>query len=435
MGSIQFSRPQLERLVHEWTPQEGNHLLFVGPPLIGKTHLLRRFTNQDDPLGRLLAAADASRPVSVCYRDCRFVAPGPSLLETIKADSANGEEAPPAFGLVLLLDNFDAWLAEPTGPFGSEELSTLLASATIVATANRPLREVGAHRTSAPVDSFRQIFLHLLEAREVDRVLRCWLTDGSDDQEILRTALAEWIGGHPFLLARTEDVLIDVAALLPQRQPLSSGHLPLIRLRLAEEHGRPLFDALWNELESAGGGDTPQLPGLLAVVQRLLRGPLGFDAISPDEARAVNWLLNRAMVRVDGSAYRLFSPLFQAYLQTRLDPHPVSGRGMGPAPSASVDLRTVLARHERFFTPQERNLLLYFLERPEETISVEELLEHVWRKPNGSVRRVQEGIRRLRRRLAALPEEIGAIENDWGRGYRFTPAHPESAQAYTRHRS
>ncbi len=426
MGALHFARPQLEWLLAEDAPRARTHLLLVGPPLTGKTYLLRRFLHPEDELARLVAGPDPTTRPPVRYLDCRLLESGAPLLGSSSppVEEPDAATTPP----VLLLDNFDAWLAGHQKGDPWREVAHLLRTVTLVATSSRPLRELGAPRSRADLDAFRQIFLHLLADQEVERVLRGWLAT-AQEPETLTSSLLQWIGGHPFLLARTADALADAAALLPPGQPLAPEHLPLLRLRLAEEHGRLLFDALWAEMEAAAHSDA-STPGLMELVTRLLQGPVPLDALSPDQAQAMNWLLNRAMVRVEGTACQLFSPLWEAYLRERMAPQPRFAQPQTVVPETrGLDAQAFLAAHGRHFTPQERNLFLYFLERAGETVSVDELLEHIWRKPDGSARRVQEGIRRLRRRLATLPVTIGTIENDWGRGYRLELFPPGTAVA------
>ena len=74
------------------------------------------------------------------------------------------------------------------------------------------------------------------------------------------------------------------------------------------------------------------------------------------------------------------------------------------------------------FTKIEASLLRYFQAHQNETVSTEQLLTEVWKRPDATNRRVQEAIRRLRLHLETANPPIGAIENDRGRGYRFTPA-------------
>ncbi|HRJ40878.1 MAG TPA: helix-turn-helix domain-containing protein, partial [Caldilineaceae bacterium] len=128
--------------------------------------------------------------------------------------------------------------------------------------------------------------------------------------------------------------------------------------------------------------------------------------------------LVQGLVAVESHGYRLFSPLLTDYLALRF------GAGGASVPASQPETGAVQALVEREahrFTPQEKSLMLYFLERPGTIVSVDELLADVWQKPDGSVRRVQEGIRRLRQRLAEFNGAVGTIDNEWGQGYRYVP--------------
>ena len=63
------------------------------------------------------------------------------------------------------------------------------------------------------------------------------------------------------------------------------------------------------------------------------------------------------------------------------------------------------------FTKIEASLLRYFQAHQLETVSTEQLLAEVWKRPDATNRRVQEAIRRLRLHLEAANPPIGAIEN------------------------
>jgi DNA-binding response OmpR family regulator len=151
-----------------------------------------------------------------------------------------------------------------------------------------------------------------------------------------------------------------------------------------------------------------------------------------EQTSALNWLINQAVVTCCNmpapSGYQLFTPLFTEFLARRLEQSErtaaeeagISAQGAkmpaaGEAPSEpGVDLDQ--------FTKIEASLLRYFQSHQNETVSTEQLLADVWKRPDATNRRVQEAIRRLRLHLEAANPPIGAIENDRGRGYRFTPA-------------
>jgi DNA-binding response OmpR family regulator len=101
-------------------------------------------------------------------------------------------------------------------------------------------------------------------------------------------------------------------------------------------------------------------------------------------------------------------------------------RRMQPAaetkPVAPPAIDNGLAADLDQFTKTEAALLRYFQAHQGETVSVDQLLADVWRRPDATNRRVQEAIRRLRLQLEESDPPMGAIENDRGRGYRFIPA-------------
>jgi DNA-binding response OmpR family regulator len=74
-------------------------------------------------------------------------------------------------------------------------------------------------------------------------------------------------------------------------------------------------------------------------------------------------------------------------------------------------------------TAKELSLLRYFMAHPDEVLSQEHLLEHVWDEhtdPFTNTVRVTVGT--LRRKLAAAGEDEGPIETLVGQGYRLLPA-------------
>lgn len=315
------------------------------------------------------------------------------------------------YRLVLLLDDFDRLPAQDAG--GVEAIVHLGRSVAMVTASRRPLHELDGERATSSLSTlFNQVFLRLVES-DVAREFVVDLTAGCDDREHLVTELVHLSGGHPFLLSRLDAILLDVGEMVAGGQPLSRAHLPLIRLRLAEEYARLIFDAFWRELAGVEGGMDEQIRPLL---EQMVTRPIPLDRLQPDHTRAMNWLINRAVVRIRDNAYALFSPLLRDYLLTRLELDGVGVRGIS---AASLSAREAVDKQVHLFTPQEKSLLDYFLQHPNEIVAVDQLLTDVWKRPDASARRVQEGIRRLRHRLASLDVTIGTIENEWGQGYRF----------------
>jgi hypothetical protein len=299
-------------------------------------------------------------------------------------------------------------------------------------------------------------------------VARQWLHAYADEYPGLRPIVAnlpEITATHPYLLRRLGDILDEVAQMIPEGMEMGPEHLPLIRLRLAE-HGRLLFETLWRRLQNPPG--LLQRQAVLALVARLVQGPVLMTELNPDERAPLNWLINQAMVTCCGTVagkglgYDLFSPLFAEYLGERLaqlrpaqadaardsetrDAAPARGakgaalpaqatangsgqthNGVRPA-AGILDTREEPDPDSAFvgnLTRIEAALLDYFLQHSRQVVSPEQLLRDVWRRPDATPRRVQEAIRRLRVELEQADPPVGVIENDRGRGYRFVPAPP-----------
>lgn len=390
-----FSRPSIHRIVQSLDGAAPAHLVLSGGSLLGKSTVL----------AHLRGGVDAQTAV------------------WINCAEARPEDSPPTGpsgtdGWVVFVDNFEqisGWSAEAqrcwSGWLGETEArrSVILASGPPL----HELREVAG--LSRRIPRFQQHFLGLIDGQESARIIAASLAE-ADGETPLTAPLAELCGGHPFLLDRMNELLADVAGLLPGGGPLTPEHLPLVRLRLAATHGQILFDSQWQALEWAEAQPGWAVRDLLA---ELVRRPLPFDALSPGQMGPMNWLLVQGMVRIDGHCYRLFSPLLREYLTLRLG---VTAEARDSLRAAADSTHVLVEREAHRFTPQEKTLLLYFLERPGVIVSVDELLAEVWQRPDGSVRRVQEGIRRLRHRLTELDGPVGAIENEWGQGYRYVPA-------------
>lgn len=429
------------------SPQPRNFSL-IGAKFMGKTRVLTHLAAPDGPLlGEDVEMRSSLEPI-VVYYDCAWpdavadllafladglrrhlqqqVAPPPIDLEEIRQEPHAHERLRrlvmalkrAGYRPILLLDNFDTLIsgagAEMEGKIN--QLRPLTRELGLLVASERPLHEANRELASSPLfNLLNQIFLRLIEPQEVTQILG-EVTTSCADQKTLVAQLAEWTGGHPFLLSRIDEILRDVDKMLPGVGGISAAHLPLIRLRLTEDYGRLLFGELWSALQSE---DDPQAASALELVRRLLIEPLPLAQLQPQWARSFYWLLNKGMVRIEDETCHLFSPLFEEYLAAR-----VQQAAPSRAARAAIlpqDTRSLIEEQVQQFTPQERNLLRYFLDRPGEIVSIDQLLEDVWKRPNASARRVQEGIRRLRNRMEELQYSIGQIENEWGEGYRFVP--------------
>lgn len=392
-----FARPSLQRIVQNLSGEQPVSVSLVGGPLLGKSALLAHLAAE------LPAAAGGDR--QVVWINCAQVRPG----DPPPAPTTEGRRQ------IVLLDNFHAiaqWSADDRRLWSEWLASSPLGRGLLLAS-RAPLHELGLEMDSS-LPYFQQSFLGLIDGEEATRVVRADLAV-FPESEALVTPLVEWCSGHPFLLDRVAELLLDVAEMLPGRQMLGALHLPLLRLRLAAAYGRLLFDSQWRVVECK---DDPSERPIAGLLRQLLRRGLRFDELSPAQVQPMNWLLVQGLVGIDGQGYRLFSPLLAEYLALKWQVDVAAAPINEPGPDA---LHALVERESHRFTPQEKNLLLYFLDRPGAIVSVDELLVDVWQRPDGSVRRVQEGIRRLRHRLTEFNGAVGTIDNEWGQGYRYVP--------------
>ena len=391
-----FARPSLQRIVQNLCAEQPISVSLVGGPLLGKSALLAHLEKE-------LSGVVEGNP-AVVRINCAQSRPG------------DLPPAPPSDACqIFLLDNFHSiaqWSDDERQPWGAW-LAASPAGRGLLLASRLPVHELGLDGGS-PLPYFQQSFLGLIDGEEASRLVAAPLST-FPESEALVTPLVEWCGGHPFLLDRVAELLLDVAGMLPVGQRLGANHLPLLRLRLAAAYGRLLFDRQWQAVECrSDSADNP----IAALLHQMIRRPVRFDELSPAQMEPMNWLLVQGMVGIDGQGYRLFSPLLADYLALKLQVDTPVTRAIEPE---TGNVHALVERESHRFTPQEKNLLLYFLERPGTIVSVDELLAEVWQRPDGSVRRVQEGIRRLRHRLTEFNGAVGTIDNEWGQGYRYVP--------------
>ncbi len=464
-----------ERLVREivtgvLAPGQPASFSLVGSKLVGKSKLLSYLAAPDGPL--LGDSWEQWRPyryqegdrVVVVMVDCDWQEAQDDLLghvadrveshvrnERIKLDWSAVEQQPGAsrrlwqiahqltqmdYRLVLLMDNFDTVFENQLlTPEMVDELRPLTREMALVVATEQPLHDLDRELAASPLfNVMTQLFLGILEPDAARR----WLEAYGETYPAVDAILDDLLrltGSHPFLILRMGDILAEVQLVLPPGQELGPEHLPLIRLRLAE-HGRLLFVTQWRKLQNP----PPRIaaPILRSLLERLVAHDLAFDQVSREEIPTLNWLINQAMVICDAKGYALFSPVFTEFLANRMATvtQPVGApltTPQPPAPSPPPHARQpsppVLPPDAPIYdqlTKIEGILLRYFQAHANEVISSEQLLAEVWKRPDASVRRVQEAIRRLRLQLDEVSPPVGTIVNERGQGYRFVPANHHS---------
>ena len=311
--------------------------------------------------------------------------------------------------LVLILDNFDrVFRSETITPDIVNELRPLTNEIGLVVATDKPLHDLNKTIAASPL--FNVMHQHFVGLLEPDAA-RAWVDAYQERLPLtdeVKTEMLDIVGGHPFLLARINDILMEMQPLVEEGQPLGKERLPLLRLRLTE-HGRRLFEMNWRKFQE------PEGQVALPLVKQLAQSPIRIGQVPTEQGMALNWLINQAMVAYGQNHYRLFSPLFAVFLKEQLDLE-------GPASEAPA--KEVTAKQADMFdqlSPKEAQLLRYFQQHAHIVISIEQLLGDVWNQPQSSPRRVQEAIRRLRNSLNQQTPPLGVIENERGVGYRYIP--------------
>lgn len=426
----------------------------VGPKFIGKTHLLQHLAAEDGPLldeahadMRPPMYRDGSR-VLVTWIDCDWRSAQEDLIGWLYTSvqqhvreraripvnwaRIEASESPSQrlwllaqqlsardLRLVVLLDNFDrVFENQLVHPETVDELRPLTLEMALLVATEQPLHDLDRELAASPLfNVMTQLFLGLLDTPAT----RAWLGAYAQEAPVvaaLEDDLTELTGMHPFMLRKLGDILLEVRQLFPTGAAMPpAAQLPLLRLRLAE-HGRLLFETTWKRLQRLSPRLRPESVDYL--LRRLLAGTVPLTDIPLEHAAALNWLINQAIVtccvRPRQNGYQFFTPLFGEFMERRLQP-------VTPArPSAPTAADAALSAAELDqFTKTEAALLRYFQTHQNETVSVDQLLADVWRRPDATHRRVQEAIRRLRLQLEESDPPLGVIENDRGRGYRFIP--------------
>jgi hypothetical protein len=412
----------------------------VGPKMIGKSRLLKHLASLEGPLrgpdelGWRPERFRDGQNVIVGHYDCDWPAAQAHLTEFIcqrlkvqlqeeeqlqldwsqlKTAASPGQQigqmvrqlGQQQIRVILLLDNFDRVLqSDRMTPDMVNELRPLTHELGLVVSTEYPLHDLNKTLAASPLfNVMHQHFVGLLEPAAA----KAWIEAYEERfslSEPVKQELLELAGSHPFLLARVNDLLMEMQPLLAEDEIIGVARLPLIRLRLAE-HGRSLFEMNWRKLNE------PQGQAALSLVEQLVQAAVPIGHVPAERTGALNWLINQALVTYKENHYTLFSPLLRKFLIEQMDlesPVPLT------VPIAPTDIFESL-------TPIEAELLRYFQARSGVVISIEELLAEVWNQPEASPRRVQEAIRRLRNSLSRQSRAIGAIENERGLGYRFIP--------------
>lgn len=411
----------------------------VGPKLVGKSRLLQHLASDEGPLrgpdphGWRSEWFRRGNNIIVGHYDCQWPAAQTHLTEFINQQLRDQLKKDRNWGLdwsqieqvtspgqqigqivrqldhkqirlVLLLDNFDRVLrSESITPDMANELRPLTSELGLVVATEQPLHDLNRTLAASPLfNVMHQHFVGLLEPSAAGDWLNAYHQRLPMADQV-KAELLQMTGGHPFLLARINDIFMEMQSISPIEGTLDHQHLPLLRLRLAE-HGRRLFEMNWAILENTGSEST------LSMVKALAQKPIPIGELPAEQVALLNWLINQAMATYNEEDYRLFSPLFEKFLLEKFGLEQLTG-----------DSAVTEADIFKTLSPIEADLFRYFRANKHTVISVEQLLADVWNQPDATPRRVQEAIRRLRNSLNKQSPLVGEIKNERGVGYRYVP--------------
>ena len=262
----------------------------VGPNLIGKSRLLKYLASEDgpfkgpDPCNWRPEQFRDGHNIIVAHYDCDWPAAQEHLTRFISRrlkadlkeektlgldwadikDAVSQDAVSPGqqigqivhqlnqkhITLVLLLDNCDHVLqSDSITPDMVNELRPLTNELGLMVATAQPLHDLNKTLAATPLfNVMHQHFVGLLEPAAA----RPWI-DAYDEQFLLTADvnenLLELTGGHPFLLARINDILMEIQPLAANGERINKSHLPVIRLRLAE-HGPRLIEMNWRKLNN-----------------------------------------------------------------------------------------------------------------------------------------------------------------------------------------
>jgi len=288
------------------------------------------------------------------------------------------------------------------------ELRPLTNELGLIVTTEYPLHTMSESKFASPLfNVMHQLFVGLLTPDATHDWIAAYAERVPIPDDVAEN-LAELTGRHPFLLARVNDIIMELEPFISEAVLLNKEHLPLVRLRLAE-HGRPLFDTVLRKLQDEKGEPA------VTLVNQIVASPIAVGQVPLEQISTLNWLINEAIVKFDDKFYRIFSPLFETFFTDQMH---LELPAAGSLSSITNDTAAIFDS----LTPTEAELLRYFQRNSNTPISFEQLLANVWNQPEASPRRVQEAIRRLRNSLSKQLQPVGQIKSERGVGYRYIPA-------------
>lgn len=178
------------------------------------------------------------------------------------------------------------------------------------------------------------------------------------------------------------------------------------------------------------------LPDLL-ILDRMLPGVSGDDLLRLVRQRSsmpiiMLTALDSAGARIDGLergaddyiakpfTLRELHLRCASLLRRASEAQPLAAFSVGPFRIDPAQHRISLNQADLALTSREYELLVYFLQRPDQVVSRTEILQEVWGWSFGEASTVTVHVRRLREKIERDPGSPELLETVWGAGYRLT---------------
>lgn len=218
--------------------------------------------------------------------------------------------------------------------------------------------------------------------------------------EVEVTSLMQMAGRQPYLLIIACEFFFNLRVQYPELRSIPATEERVRSQLLLQMEALPavteLFRFFWGQVIEEYEQNT-----LLKIATG---GPLDEE----NDSLALKSLSQKALIEEDLEAgnYPLFSELFRNYLRQQRQP-----RRSGGIEAIASSL-----------SPLDRKLLEYFLARPDQVCTFEELLTEVWGDPTQSKRALEAAVHRLRTKFQDVEmTDWEYIQNIRGIGYQYTP--------------
>lgn len=306
------------------------------------------------------------------------------------------------FRYVLLLDHVDEIFGNIRTIDESNALRPLTVVASIVVASEIPLIVLNDMAYASWFgDSARELDWDPISPEESMDLIRCAFKM-SGEGEINKARLFKryyelpsMVGYHPSFILRAASELYDLQQKLPSIPDSALNQISKDRL-ISTFRGD--YARYWRTINES------QRESLIRLMHSTLRDKDYSQLEYLRDGGLVEWVEEKAGKH---GHYKPFSGLWHDFLKEKAEDR------------TAEQMRIKEFGQHSNLTPRQRELFVYFQERPNTICSYKDILEHVWRRPveNRDVRLLRETVRQLRKKLEET--NSGRIINRRGHGYEY----------------